>query len=160
MSGFLTEKKLNSTIDIPLSLPQTELYPTNSVVLATICLQEGQSLTHQVMQVHVLAINGDGQAAPLNDNRSIPARGHIFVSIEEVSGSTYASLADGFTENYTPTLALGPIARNVNTPCVASIPKGGASKIYVVKVTNNCTGTNSKLCVCATGSIRLNLNAS
>jgi hypothetical protein len=51
--GYLTDKKLNSIVDLPVTLPMTELQEGDWLVLATVRLTAPMRLTQKFLQVHI-----------------------------------------------------------------------------------------------------------
>jgi hypothetical protein len=53
MSTYLTQAQLDSTVDLPISLPLADLYPQEWIVLSTHQISAGQALTVRWLQAYV-----------------------------------------------------------------------------------------------------------
>src|ERR1041385_7714284 len=57
--AFVTEKKLETSLDIPVALPQTELTQGDWLVLATIRLQAGQRIIYRYLSLELFSASVD-----------------------------------------------------------------------------------------------------
>lgn len=154
---YLTEAQLDSTVDIPVCLPQTTLMPGDSIALATLQLVAPQQLTHQVMQIYVISTSlVNGLAGPPNPTLRIDvSRGLVFSCISTSAGV----LGNNYTENASGTandnLAVTPMS--IVHPISSLVTAAGTPTptVYTLSLTNNCG--DSSITVVATGTIRVDL---
>ena len=67
MRGYITPYRLGRILDVPISLPQTELRTNKTIEIAAIPLALGQRMTVQSLTVTVVRILTPGQVAELNN---------------------------------------------------------------------------------------------
>ena len=63
MRGYITPYRLGRILDVPISLPQTELRTNQTIEIAAIPLALGQRMTVQSLTVTVVRILTPGQVA-------------------------------------------------------------------------------------------------
>jgi len=157
--AFLTETKLQTTLDLPVSLPTTEILQGDWIVVASIKLVSPMRLTYRYANLHLLSSTVD-TALIGSANRVNASLGCAFLGLyrDYVSGHPGSVSA-------LDTLSLSSesvVYKSTISPLYYTTPG-----VYSFIVANNCkssssssisTSTSIDLKLCATGMVRLELD--
>jgi hypothetical protein len=147
---YLNQKRYGTIIDIPISLPQTDLYAGNSISVATVPLAEGQMMRIRWLQVQMLGYTSPPPpTVPLN----IDAFGFVYAAVYD-AGNLDVDRPTG-----TPLVLLnvtGAGTKGLNVHNTFDIYSPSVYQVALMNNTNAIGGVNVSLTL--TGSIRLYLN--
>lgn len=166
---YLTQSRLDSLLDLPISLPLTEIAPNEWIIISTIQVNTPQAFTYQFMQVSLSSVlNQDVGVDSLSGGPSlnglypfpgiptyvVPNLGLAFVGLYRSFDALTAPASQAAQEAPTVLLAqnntLPVYTSRVATP--ATYPTPGAYSVVVCNNTANCT-----LRLTVLGQLRLDL---
>jgi len=160
MSGYLTTHKLSNVIDLPISLPATELKQGDWLVVASVKIAEPMKLTYRLLTGSILA-STVGISQISNSNKIVASLGlaYVVLRINYAGGSPGgAGALDTLVMN-----DLGTIQRNTSSTLTLT-----TAGVYSWVVANNMqpsstslvpTSTEINFRVAVTGQARLFLDA-
>lgn len=160
--SYITDKQLEDRLDLPISLPVTELKSNSWLVVATYALQTPMEFQFRFLQLQLISaevVGGEeGDTETEFSSKLInPSKGLCYCGIYQ--GYTFenpSSLANiGTLNDLIVADKVGIFSRPTEIPLVISGP--AVSQHYSVVVANNTENTNLKLLV--NGHLRLDLNA-
>jgi len=149
--GYLTERQLYDKIDIPVSIPATEVLPGDDIIVSTFQLTTPrQRAVHRVCELLVTARTPE---SPDNPQKVDSALGYAYVAIFDASGTRVAATETIIAQT-------GPFNVPATSarlqPAEIAGPSTGVS-VYTVRIVNNCADVAIKAVV--TGQIRIELNS-
>jgi hypothetical protein len=150
---YLTDKQLNDVLDLPVSLPASQLKADTWLVLASVRLVSPQKLTYRHLQLQLLDFTANGDIV-----YSDSARGLVYVAIfkdydvsQRPGGANSPVIPQGSNQDLIVASDVGIISRDQSIPLDLT-----ASGDYSFVIVNNTT--NVELRAAVNGQIRLALN--
>lgn len=158
MNGFVTTHHLERQLDIPVELAATKLKKSDWLVVSTVRLQPGMTLSFRFAQLQISDIVVDTAV----ENSSSPvitsarSRGLAYIAIfkDYVQGDPQTLTPQGSTPDTIVATGLGIFSRATETELVIT-PTAVAS--YSVIVVNNTT--NSDLIASVSSQLRIDLGS-
>jgi len=158
--GYLTESRLKSVVDLPISLPDTTIKQSDYLVVATVNVSAGQRLSLRSLTLQMLSSTVTNSLIDPT-NKIVANLGLLYVVLRQ----NYVSVTPGDTGalDYLLLNDLGVISR---TAAPVSVTTPG---YYSILVANNMQGSNTSAIPASvsidfkaivTGQFRLELNFS
>lgn len=159
--GYLTEKRLESTLDIPVSLPATDLVQGDWLVVATVKIVSPMRLTYRWCNLQLLSSSVDvSQISSVNKIYGNLGLAYLALRLNYTGGNPGVS---GALDALVVT-GLGVAVRNQDDPLTLAVPG-----TYSLVLANNMkpdslsaipASTSIDFRLVVSGQLRLDLNAS
>ena len=171
-SAYVTQSRLDSLLDLPISLPETSLQPNDWIIISTLAITSPQSLTLQLLQVNISSVLN--QDTGLDSLSSGPSVGGLYpfpglpTYVTSGLGLAYIGLYQGFDSLTVPSSQAAQespvLVLNQNSTLPIEAARSTVPAVYTaagsysVVLTNNTS--NCVLRVSVLGQFRLDLGTS
>lgn len=150
---YITEKQFDDQLDLPISLPLTEIEPADWIILTTNRITNPQQFTFRWLELQLVSISG--VTTPL----VTVGRGLVYVALFKnfppLSSPGGQVPVGNFATDLIQISAVGVAQRSPTTSLVVTEPPA-TSDVYNFVIANNTV--NATLRVSVNGSVRMQLN--